>query len=257
MWPRISIVTPSLNQGSFIEETIQSVLTQAYPNLEYIVIDGESSDNTLSILEKFTGQITWFSEADRGQTDAINKGLQLATGEILAYLNADDILLPNSLWKVADIFTNHPEIRWVTGRCKIVDVNRVDVRRAIYHYKNMLLRSSSYRLLILTNYISQPATFWHRELMELCGLFDDNLKYVMDYDYWFRAWKIAVPYIYHHDLASFRIQRKSKTTSSGHLSDYISEESAVVQKHSTSAFWCRMHDIHRVLMTILYNILNG
>ena len=257
MWPRISIVTPSLNQGDFIEETIRSVLDQAYPNLDYIVVDGGSTDDTLSVLDKYSGQISWVSEVDRGQTDAINKGLKLATGEVLAYLNADDLLLPNSLWDVADIFTNHPEAKWITGRCKIVDENNIDVRRAIYHYKNFLLRFSSYRLLLVTNYISQPTTFWRRELMELCGLFDDNLNYVMDYDYWLRAWKIATPYIYHHDLAGFRIQRQSKTTSGGHLGAYISEESAVVKKHSTSVFWRRMHDIHRVFMTGLYHLLNG
>jgi glycosyltransferase involved in cell wall biosynthesis len=90
-WPRISIVTPSLNQGDFIEVTIQSVLSQMYPNLEYVIIDGGSTDSTLSILNNYSGQVKWISEKDSGQTDAINKGLRLVTGEILAYLNADDI----------------------------------------------------------------------------------------------------------------------------------------------------------------------
>ena len=255
--PRISIVTPSLNQGEFLEHTIQSVLSQDYSNLEYIVIDGASSDNTISILEKYSGQITWISEADRGQTDAINKGLQLATGEILAYLNADDLLLPGSLWNIAKIFYSNPEVMWVTGRCKIIDEEGHDVRPLIYHYKNFLLYSSSYHLLILTNYISQPATFWHRKLMDFCGLFDDNLNYVMDYDYWIRAWKVTTPYIYHHNIASFRIQKKSKTTSIGHLTNYAHEENAVIKKHSKSFFWRGMHNMHRKFMTYMYRILNG
>ncbi len=255
-WPRISIVTPSLNQGDFIEVTIQSVLSQMYPNLEYIIIDGGSTDSTLSILNNYSGQVKWISEKDSGQTDAINKGLRLVTGEILAYLNADDILLPGSLSDVANIFKEHPEIQWLTGRCKIIDDSGKDVRRAIYLYKNFLLYSSSYRLLLLTNYISQPATFWRSELLSLCGLFDSDLNYVMDYDYWLRIWKVASPYIHHQDIAGFRIQHNSKTTSGGHLQEYIIEEGLVVERHSPSKIWYQFHNLHRVLMTNIYRFMN-
>src|SRR5258706_14326400 len=101
--PSVTIVTPSLNQGSFIEETIVSVLSQQYPYLEYIIMDGGSTDSTLSVLKKYAGRVQWYSEKDNGQTDAINKGMRMATGEIVAYLNADDILLPGSLLLVAEI----------------------------------------------------------------------------------------------------------------------------------------------------------
>lgn len=254
--PRISIVTPSLNQGDFIEFTIQSVLSQDYPNLDYIVADGGSTDQTLSILNKFNKQITWVSEKDKGQTDAINKGFQLATGKIFAYLNADDILLPGSLNRVANIFVEHPETMWLTGRCRIIGANGKNVRRAIYLYKNFLLYLPSYRLLLVTNYISQPATFWRKELVNRCGFFDTNLNYVMDYEYWLRIWKIASPYIYHQDIAGFRIQRNSKTTSVGHLQDYIVEENRVVEKYSPSRIWCQLHDLHRMLMTKIYSFIN-
>jgi glycosyltransferase involved in cell wall biosynthesis len=255
-WPRISIVTPSLNQGDFIEKTIQSVLSQEYPNLEYIIIDGGSTDGTLSILSKYSGQIKFINEKDQGQTDAINKGLRLTNGDILSYLNADDILLAGSLKEVGSIFKKHTDVQWLTGRCKIIDEHGREVRGAIYHYKNLLLHSSSYLLLLITNYISQPATFWRRELLSRCGLFDPNLNWVMDYDYWLRIWKESSPYIYHSDLAGFRIQRNSKTTSGAHLRGYIDEESFVVERHSPVKIWSQLHNAHRLLMTNMYRFMN-
>src|SRR5215208_6362038 len=121
MHTKISIITPSLNQGDFSEQTILSVLSQDYPNLEYLVVDGGSSDATLGVLAKYSGKVIWLSEVDKGQTDAINKGLRRATGSIVGYLNADDLLLPDTLKKVEQAFSNHPQTGWVTGKCRIVD----------------------------------------------------------------------------------------------------------------------------------------
>ena len=255
-WPRISIVTPSLNQGNFIEATIQSILSQEYPNLDYIIIDGGSTDNTLSILKKYNGLIKWISEKDKGQTDAINKGFRLTDGDILTYINADDILLPDSLVNVANIFKKRAEVQWITGRCKIIDEGGNEIRRTIYLYKNILLHTSSYRLLLITNYISQPATFWRKELVDLCDFFDTKLNYVMDYEYWLRIWKETPPHVHHRDLACFRIQRNSKTTSAAHLQDYIIEESSVIKRHSPSKIWLQLHNLHRLFMTNIYRFAN-
>src|SRR5687768_9899033 len=153
--PRISIITPSFNQGGFIEETILSVLSQEYPDLEYLVMDGGSSDATLNVLQKYSGKVTWFSEPDQGQTDAINKGLRRATGSIVGYLNADDLLLPGALNKVAQTFTADPQTWWVSGKCQIVDEENNEIRTPITVYKNTLLRWHSFLLLLMTNYISQ------------------------------------------------------------------------------------------------------
>ena len=115
-WPRISIVTPSYNQGQFIEETIRSVLQQGYPNLEYIIIDGGSTDNSVEIIKKYEEYLTyWVSEPDDGQYDAINKGFSRATGEIMAWLNSDDMYVPWTFKTVAEIFDKFEFVNWITG----------------------------------------------------------------------------------------------------------------------------------------------
>ena len=255
--PSLTIVTPSLNQGNFIEAAIQSVLSQNYPNLEYIVADGGSTDNTLSVLENYSGQINWYSKKDKGQTEAINNGLRAASGEILAYLNTDDILLPGSLIEAGKLFARRKDAGWLTGRCRIIDGSGKDIRRPIALYKNLLLYSRSYSLLLMTNYISQPATFWRRSLLERCGPFDETLHFVMDYEYWLRLWKITPPLILHKNLAAFRIQSASKTTSTAHLDRYIDEERKIIARHTSSRFWSFLHDAHRVLMTRAYAFING
>jgi GT2 family glycosyltransferase len=118
------------------------------------------------------------------------------------------------------------------------------------------LQFASYRLLVLTNFVSQPATFWRQELSGQCGLFDPGLQYVMDYDYWLRIWKLSPPYFYKRDLAAFRIQRHSKTASGGHLQAYIREESQVIARHSPGKLWRRLHAAHRFLMTSTYRVMN-
>lgn len=254
--PSITIVTPSLNQGNFIEETIQSVLSQNYPHLEYIIADGGSTDNTLAVLEKYSGQIKWQSKKDNGQTEAINNGLRMANGEIVAYLNTDDILLPGALNQVGSLFARHGNAGWLTGKCRIINEAGKDIRRPISLYKNLLLYSRSRHLLLMTNYISQPATFWRRSLLEKCGLLDETLHYVMDYEYWLRLWKVGPPVVVHKNLAGFRIQSASKTTSAGHSDPYVEEEERIISRHTSSRFWSFVHDAHRALMTGAYTLMN-
>jgi len=256
MHPKISIITPSLNQGDFIEQTILSVLSQDYPNLEYLVMDGGSSDTTLGILKKYAAKVTWISEADQGQTDAINKGLRRATGAIVGYLNADDLLLPGTLKKIAQAFINHPKSCWVTGKCRIVDEENNEIRRPITVYKNMLLGLHSFTLLLMTKYVSQPATFWRRESLESIGYLDENLRYVMDYEYWLRLYSKSPPVFLSEYLAAFKIHQSSKTTSTGHRDIYVDEEKIVVGRYVRSRFQMFLHNAHRLLMTFAYSVMN-
>lgn len=255
-YPRITLVTPSLNQGRFIEKTIQSVLAQNYPNLEYIVMDGESTDNTLAILQRYSTKLTWVSERDQGQTHAINKGLQMAGGEIVAYLNADDLLLPDALFKVARTFTAHPDVMWITGQCQIVDEDDREFRGVIMTYKRLLLQMRSLGLLLITNYISQPATFWRKRVLSEIGYFDESLHYVMDREYWLRAYR-TYPLLFVPDfLAAFRVHTRSKTTSMGHKRDYIEEETSVIRRYTDSRVLLLLSRLHRWLMTSVYSIIN-
>ena len=115
-YPKITVVTPSFNQGEFLERTILSIINQDYPNLEYIVCDGGSTDQSVSIIKKYEKYITWWcSEKDKGQTDAINKGFKRATGDVVGWINSDDVLLPGALWTVADFYANHPDTDFANG----------------------------------------------------------------------------------------------------------------------------------------------
>jgi glycosyltransferase involved in cell wall biosynthesis len=212
--PRISVITPSLNQGRFIERTIRSVLSQGYPDLEYIVVDGGSTDGTHEILRRYEGRLRWLSGGDNGQSDAINKGIRLSTGEIIAYLNSDDTYEPGALETVAAYFASHPSALWATGRCRMIDEEDREIRGLITSYKDMLLSRYSYRLLLITNFISQPATFLRRRAIAEFGLFDPAHHLVMDYDYWLRIGRVHRPGIIEERLACFRVHGASKTSSS-------------------------------------------
>ncbi|MEW6654845.1 MAG: glycosyltransferase family 2 protein, partial [Bacteroidota bacterium] len=184
--PKISIITPTLNQAEFIEKTILSVLNQNYPDLEYLVFDGCSNDGTQEILKKYSKDIKWRSEPDQGQSSAINKGLRICSGEIIGFINSDDQYEPSALLKVGNFFASHPEAMWVTGKCKIINEYEKEVFSFVSFYKHILLRFHHPSLLGVVNYIPQPSTFWRREVLETVGFFDESLRYVMDYDYWFR-----------------------------------------------------------------------
>lgn len=138
--PKISIITPSYNQANYIEDTILSVLSQDYPNLEYIIIDGGSDDGTLEILKKYDKKLKIISEKDSGQTNAINKGMKISTGDIISYLNSDDMYLPGTLKTVGCRFTNYHDVKWITGRCRIIDNRGIAIRSIITTWKNLWLK---------------------------------------------------------------------------------------------------------------------
>jgi len=180
-YPKISIVTPSYNQGEFIEETIRSVLLQNYPNLEYIVMDGGSTDNTISILEKYSHWISlWRSEKDNGQTHAINKGFDSASGSLLGYLNSDDVLLPKSLEQVAHLTATYPEEAiLILGNCEMGYS-----LEEIFNVCVPVPPSSFVDALSKDGLCPQPATFWTKPTRSAPKRFNENLVFCMDYDFW-------------------------------------------------------------------------
>lgn len=213
---RISIITPSFNQGRFIERTIKSVLNQHYSNLEYIVIDGGSTDETIKILEKYskkrsskktnnTPTFIWKSQKDRGQTHAINKGLKMCTGDIIAYLNSDDTYEPNTLQTVADFFASHPKAAFVYGKGRLIDAD--DKPIGLYN----TLPEDHDRLFASCG-ISQPTCFWKGKLIQDIGYFNESYHYTMDYEYWVRVSKQYTLHFIDKVLANSRIHDSAKTS---------------------------------------------
>lgn len=251
--PKISIITPSLNQGEFIEQTIQSVLDQEYPDLEYIIVDGGSTDSTLDIIKKYEKWLSWMSEPDRGQAHAINKGLGIATGEVFAYLNSDDLYQPGALHTVGNFYKDHPNADWVTGKCHIIDWNTVEIRKIVTWYKNFWLLVKSYNVLLVIDYISQPATFWRRAIMNEVGFFDESLFYTLDYDYSLRVGKNNRLWVINDYLASFRIHPASKTTCS--TVKQFNSDFDVAKQYTSSMFLKTLHQFHNSIIVAVYKLL--
>ena len=178
--PLVSIVTPSFNQGQFIEETIKSVLNQDYPNIEYIVMDGGSTDGTVEILEKYKDRLTYVSEKDKGQSDAINKGWRRAKGDIVAWLNSDDTYCPGAVRKAVEAFEQNPEAGLVHGNCNVTDASG----RTIYRMRSRPVDLSD---LLCFTIIHQPTVFLRRSVIESVGFLNPDLHFLMDHDYWVRT----------------------------------------------------------------------
>ena len=178
--PLVTIVTPSFNQGRFLRRAIDSVLTQDYPSIEFIVMDGNSTDESRDILRSYGDRLTWVSQRDYGQTHALNKGFARSHGEIRGFLCADDVLLPGAISKVVRYFEAHREWDLLYGHGHFVD--EADKVIGIYPTEPF-----SFRRLREECFICQPATFWRRSLAKRVGPFNESLRCSMDYEYWFRA----------------------------------------------------------------------
>lgn len=182
-WPRVSVVTPSYNQGQFLEQTLRSVLLQNYPNLEYIIIDGGSTDESVEIIKRYAPHLAhWESERDRGQSHAINKGLARATGDVLCWLNSDDFFLPGTLRAVAEALFVGEGAPAVVGHCV-----RVYADERPSHRLHGRFESLERLLEFWKGYqMHQPSIFWRREVFERVGYLDERLHLTMDFDYWVR-----------------------------------------------------------------------
>ncbi len=209
-FPLVTIVTPSYNQGEFIEATIRSVLDQNYPNLQYLVIDGGSKDQTLDILRKYEDRLSWISEKDKGQSDAINKGFKMAEGEIVAWLNSDDTYEPGAIQSAVDYFLKHPETALVYGEGDIIDRDGSKVKRF-----EATQAFDLWTLIHKWDYIMQPTTFFKREALRKVGYLNESLHWCMDWDLWIKlASEYEVGYI-DRVLANSREYEETKTSTGG------------------------------------------
>ncbi len=197
--PKISIVTPSFNQGHFIEHTLKSVLDQNYPNLEYIVIDGKSTDNSVDIIKKYSDRISnWVSEKDKGHGNAINKGFQASSGEIMAWINSDDLYFPWTLRVVAEVFTRFPHVNWIVGLNSFIRNSSVFRVEKIYKNKYDFMLGDY-------KWIQQESVFWRRSLWEKAGeRLNEDYKLMIDGELWCRFFKYDKLYHLNTILAGYR-----------------------------------------------------
>ncbi|MEA3349546.1 MAG: glycosyltransferase family 2 protein [Chloroflexota bacterium] len=205
--PLVSIVTPSYNQAKYLETTLRSVLEQDYPRIEYVVIDGGSTDGSIEIIRKYADQLAyWVSEPDLGQTDAINKGFAQASGAILAWLNSDDVYEPGVVAEAVQFLEAHPEIGLVYG-----DANFIDAQGEVIGKFDA--RQTSYRRLRRGGvYIPQQAAFWRANLWHQAGPLDPDYYFAMDYDLWLRLARVSeLRYLPGHRWANFRLHDDAKT----------------------------------------------
>jgi glycosyltransferase involved in cell wall biosynthesis len=222
-WPRISIITPSFNQAQYLEQTIESILSQKYPNLEYIVIDGGSTDGSAEIIRRYGPHLTyWVSELDKGQTDAINKGLRRATGEILAYLNSDDYYVPGAFKAVADHFRSRPESDLIHGRCRFVDQVGTKIGEQVARIETYCEILDLWGVWWQQRQFVQPEVFWTRRIAEKIGPLRDDLHYVMDYNYWMRILKAGgMVGRLDREVACFRRTPAQKSTHSSRVAEEL------------------------------------
>lgn len=211
--PKVSIVTPSFNQEKYIAETIESVISQDYPDLEYIIIDGASTDNSVEIIKDYADKypfIKWVSEKDRGQSHAINKGFKMCVGEIVAWLNSDDTYEPGAIHAQARFLADNPDIDLVYGDAGITD-EAGNLKEMFPYAEEFDLQ----RLININAMIMQPSAFWRRSLFEKIGYLDESLCFTMDWDFWIRAGKAARLKYNPRHIANTREYTTTKTFGGG------------------------------------------
>lgn len=260
--PRFFIVTPSFNQGHFIEQTIASILDQLGVKVDLLVMDGGSTDSTLKVLKKYDKHpnLLWVSEKDQGQSDALNKGIKAIAKlnpkptDIFAFLNSDDYYLPNSLLQVAQIFSQNPNAMWLVGDAVIVNERGQEIQPLIRAYKKFWRLFLSAHLLSILNPIPQPATFIRYSALIKTGLFNQNLRYTMDYEYWHRLFQaVGKPITTSTPLAAFRIHDQSKGGSQ--FEKQFAEELQVASQYTINSALLFLHKLHNQLINGVYSFI--
>lgn len=248
---KISIITPSYNQGKYLEKTIESVISQSYPNWEYLIFDGGSTDNSVSIIKKYAHkypQIKWVSKKDKGQVDAINNGLKVATGDIIAYINSDDYYLPQTFQKVVDNFQkNH--CLWLVGDCGVTSSRLTWT----FWLKHLWPVDKHEIFLKIFNTINQPAVFLSKQIIKDVGQFNEYYHYAFDYEYWLRCLRISLPCRLKSNLAVFRVHEDAKGSLA--FKKQFTEDLEIAYTYTPNGFIRLIHKVGQLVTTLSYKQL--
>jgi len=243
--PKITVITPSYNQAQYLETTIRSVLDQDYPNLEYIVIDGGSTDGSVEIIKRYAERIAyWVSEPDHGQSHAINKGIQKATGEWIGWQNSDDIYYPNAFKIIAQKITQCPSMDLITGDINLIDENGEIIRDMRYvkpTYQSVLAEG-----MVLTN----QAAFWKRSLHQRLVCLNEGLHYAFDYEWFLRAFSEPIRATHVSEIiGALRCHDNTKT--SQYQQKFIEEYQNILHGRVMPTWKKKIYLIRRLLLTVL------
>ena len=248
IWPKICIVTPNLNYGDYLEETIRSILLQKYPNLEYIILDGGSIDGSIAVIKKYQKWIArWSSKKDNGQSDALNQGFQQSTAEIFGWLNSDDVLLPNALITIAQYWNTYPECEFITGNGEFINS---DGSKQLYFLKGEAYVHSDL-LKFHRHHLAQPSTFFSRAAFTQAGNLNTHLRYAMDLDLWLRIIRIRKLHYLPVTLSRLRVHEEAKNTRERIFA--IAEAKTVIKTHCKNIPLIESFSIH-IGLCRLYSI---
>ena len=255
--PLVSIVIPSLDQRPFVQRTLESILSQRGDfELEVLVQDGGSTDGTREVLERYRDSVSLVVERDAGQADAVNRGLSRARGDILAWVNSDDLLRPGAIESVVQAFGANPSASWIHGRCDIVDGEDRIIRRPVAAYKGFRARRHGIEQLLVENYVSQMTVFWRRSLQERVGHLDRSLRFTFDYDLWLRFSRVAPPLFLDRTQAAFRLHPRSKSVSA--FEAQFAEDYQVFLRHAPPRRWLHLRKRLRTAQILaVYRVLRA
>jgi len=251
---KISVITAVYNGDKYIRETVESVLAQKGDfELEYIICDGQSSDRTLEILDEYKDSCKIISRKDSGPQEAINYGMNLATGDIACWLNADDIFTPGSLDMVVKAFKKYPERRWLYGKSYIMNSEGKEIRKLVTLYKNIIGFFYSWNILLCENFINQPSTFWKRDLWNEVKDLNPEYKAAWDYELWLNMALKSRPIHLRKNLSVFR--RHVSSISENNFEKQFDEELAIARQHCNFIHYM-FHAFNRWKTVSIYKLLS-
>jgi glycosyltransferase involved in cell wall biosynthesis len=246
--PKISIIVPSFNKADFIEDTLESLVLQNYPNLEVIIQDGGSTDGTLEIIKKYAQSypkiFKYESKKDNGQLDAINKGLKKATGDILSFINADDVYEKGAFKKLSQAYIKNPNALWFAGKGRVINKNGKEIAKIATFYKSLFLFLNKKILALILNYFFQPSVFITRKAYLKYGPFTGTKTAVLEYDLWLKLFSVAKPFVIPETLSSFRLYKGSISTSK--VKEMMGEDEKIAKKYTKNPIILFLHKLHNL-----------